>query len=68
VAEITNNNDDDDDDNNNNNNNNNGIIIIIIIKMASFLWAAELLYFAHKNLHLDFNMGKWNLFHPISFC
>jgi hypothetical protein len=59
VAEIINNNDD--------NNNNNGIIIIII-KMARIPWAAEFLYFAHKNPHLDFNLGQWNLIHPISFC
>jgi hypothetical protein len=66
VAEIINNSDDDDD------NNNNGIIIniniIIIIKKARIPWATELLYFAHKNLHLDFNLGQWNLIHPISFC
>jgi hypothetical protein len=63
VAEFINNND-------YNNNNNNGIIIIIIIiiKMALFLWTAEQLYFAHKNLHLDFNLGQWSLIHAISFC
>jgi hypothetical protein len=59
--EIINNND------NNNNNINNGIIIIII-KMARIPWVAELLYFAHENLHLDFKLGQLNVIHPISFC